>query len=290
LVIDLFVLSRQETLTVVRIRVASIDDPRLQPYRNIRHRDPAGFGKSFIAEGRELVEQLINSRYRCESVLVQGGTHPDLVDFLAKDAASPDILIAEPALLKSVVGFDFHRGVLAHGIGEQLPTAVPDSGNPGENRLGQVVLAVCGVNNPENIGGLLRTAAALGIADVMVTAGTANPFSRRALRVSMAASLRLNLYRLVDPTTDLAWLAQRCGYRIMATTPASTGTPVKQIAQDLRDNPGPYLVMVGPEWEGLEPSFATAATDWITIPMQQGTDSLNVTVATAIVLWELTGR
>lgn len=261
---------------MARILLDSLDDPRLAPYRDLHDRRSADDGNRFIAEGRLVVERLLASSHVCESVLIEEGRHSEL---LASLDPSVDVLIAAPDMLRQLVGFDFHRGVLACGTRppqqpvSELPR--PPSGIP--------VIFACGVTIPENLGSMIRSAAAFGIQSVVVTPDTADPFSRRVLRVSMAAVLRMAVFTSDRPAPDLEQLADSGGYRIVATTLAPDAQPIGEFVHDER----PLVILLGSEAEGLPPRIQRLATDRVTIPMRRGVDSLNVAVAAGITLYAL---
>lgn len=263
---------------MARILLDSLDDPRLLPYRNLRRPAASQRGEWFIAEGRLVVERLIASDYACESVLVESGRHTRFVDILDR---SLDVLVLESAAMQQLVGFDFHRGLLACGrrraspsIGELPPP------EPGDAPL----MVACGVTDAENLGSLIRSSAALGVERLVITSDTADPLSRRVLRVSMAAALRIDIYTSIQPAIDLAELAQRHGYRTVATALTADALPLGAFVHDRR----PLAIIVGNEANGLSAAVLRSVTDRVTIPMHRGIDSLNVAVAGGIVLYALT--
>ncbi|XZE53240.1 TrmH family RNA methyltransferase [Planctomycetaceae bacterium SH139] len=258
-----------------------MDDPRLEPYRNIRSRDPTKEGTRFIAEGRLLVERLLRSRHRCHSILMKTGYDEELVRLATSQPSPPQILVVEQTLLKQLVGYDFHRGVMA--CGEHPPLKRLDE-LPAAATGDSPLLVVCGVDNPENIGGLMRSAAAFGVSKMVLSDDVAHPFSRRALRVSMATAFQLDFYRLAQPAAEVTQLAERHGYRTLATTLADAAIPLHQFVRDQR----PLAVLVGSEANGLPAAVLASCTDLLTIPMSPAVNSLNANVATAIFLYELT--
>ena len=265
---------------MARILVDSLDDPRLEPYQDLRHPTATPRGEWFIAEAQLVVERLIASDYTCESILVEVGRHTRLLESLPP---SLDVLMIEPADLRQLVGFDFHRGVLACGRRRPLqPAAALPHPAPGDAPL----LFACGVTDAENMGSLIRSAAAMGVERMVVTPDGVDPLSRRVLRVSMGAALRMATYTSLDPAADLTELAQRQGYRTVATALAANAVPLEAFEHDQR----PLAIIVGNEASGLPPAVLRHATDCVTIPMQRGIDSLNVAVAGAIVLYVLSGK
>lgn len=260
--------------------IDSLTDPRLAPYLDIRHRDPVENSNRFVAEGKLVVQRLLESSYPCQSILVEAGHHEDLMKLAATRTEPPEILSADLATLRQIVGFPFHRGILACGI-HPAPKLLKDL--PTAEANAPPILVVCGINNPENIGGLMRTAAAFGVRRFLTTGDSAHPFSRRALRVSMAAALTLEFFRFDCTATEARFLSEQLGYRTIATALSPSAQPLANFQPDSR----PLAIFVGSEGEGLAKSIQQAADDLLIIPMSSGVDSLNANVATAIFLYHV---
>lgn len=264
--------------------ITSVDDPRLIPYRDLRHRDPVSDSNCFIAEGKLVVERLLRSNRECRSLLVERGHHVELVELARNRNVPIEVLETDLATMRQIVGYDFHRGILACGIRPEMPDLCALKAE--EVAKGSPWIVACGVNNPENIGGLMRTAAAFGVTKMAISHDVADPFSRRALRVSMAAALRIEFWRFGNTEAACKHLSEVLGFRTLATTLSPNSTPLASFVADDR----PLAILVGSEGDGLPDSVASLADDRLIIPMAAGTDSLNVNVATAIFLYSLLSR
>jgi tRNA G18 (ribose-2'-O)-methylase SpoU len=113
----------------------------------------------------------------------------------------------------------------------------------------------------------------------------ADPFSRRVLRVSMGATFHLSLVYSKDLANDLATLRKRCHMTLMATVASPAGTPLEQL-----DRPGRLAILLGNESSGLDDQWIEMCDRRVTIPMNPHADSLNVAVATGILLYHFCGR
>jgi TrmH family RNA methyltransferase len=142
-----------------------------------------------------------------------------------------------------------------------------------------LVLVAVGVQNPGNLGGLLRTAEAAGATGALLTPGSADPFSWKALRGSMGSAFRLPLGRERSLAAALDGLKER-GLRLAATS-ASRG-----VAYDQVDWRGPAAVLLGNEAGGLPEDVLSRADLEVRIPLRSPVDSLNVGVAAGILLFE----
>ena len=146
-------------------------------------------------------------------------------------------------------------------------------------RATPLVLVVEGVQNPGNLGGLLRTAEAAGASGALLAAGSADPFSWKALRGSMGSAFRLphRTGLSIDRALDAV---QARGLAVFAT--AADG----ESRYDEADLRGPLALVVGSEGRGLSPAVRARAAARLRVPLAAPVESLNVGVAAALVLFE----
>ncbi len=259
------------------IPIDTLDDPRLSAYRNLRDRDLARLGDRFIAEGEFIVRRLLASRYPTESVVAAGRKAAALAD--AVPAGVPLYAVADD-LLDAVVGFRFHTGVIA--VGRRLPPPPLSVVVPA---AGRSVIAVCpDLTNPENLGGVVRTAAAFGCHALVLGPRSCDPFYRHAVRVSMGTCFRLPIVRSGDLPATLVELRDGHRYTLLATVLDPAAEPLPAMAVPERT-----AVLFGNEAVGLSAADAAACDRRVTLPMRHGTDSLNVVTAAAVFLYHLAG-
>jgi TrmH family RNA methyltransferase len=151
-------------------------------------------------------------------------------------------------------------------------------------RPGAVALVIDGVQDPGNVGTLIRTAHALGAAGTVVLRGTADPTSPKALRAAMGATFRHPVV-LLDDAGFIAW-ARKHGVTLWAA--AADGTPLHRALGKGPVDGGPIAVIVGNEGAGIRPQLNAVAAQRVAIPLAQGAESLNVAVAAGILLYEVT--
>ncbi len=260
------------------IEILDPADDRLNPYRDLRFEDVHKRGQRYIAEGRLVVKRLLQSRHRTESVLAERQRLDELRPLVRPETP---IYLVDQSLIREVAGFNFHRGLLACGLREPLLTM--DSLHHQVSAADQplTALALLSINDVENLGSLMRTSAALGIQDILLNRQTADPFCRRALRVSMGAALKLRFYDFHEPGL---WLTQHAAeWQSIATTLASDSVSIDRVPPFA----GPRMIVMGSEGDGLPADIQAACTVRAKIPMAVGIDSLNVSVAGAITLYEL---
>ncbi|MDX1930143.1 MAG: RNA methyltransferase [Pirellulaceae bacterium] len=255
------------------VLIDDLEDPRLDAYRDIRSRNWTYVSKRFIAEGPLLTERLLASEYETESVLLD---QKYATEYLPMIPESVEVLLLEHSQIEQILGFNFHRGVLACGVRpQQLELRANFGALPSPQ---ETIVAAIGVQDPENLGSILRCCAGFGISRVIIGPGTADPLARRVLRVSMGTALRLRLLHSKNVVADLAWLRES-GVTTYATSLRDDSQPLEKTRRT-----GPVLILVGNERYGLPEDVQQAADQCVRIDMELGTDSLNVSMASGIVM------
>lgn len=254
--------------------------PELDAYRSVG--DPAALERAglFVAEGRLVVERLLESgRFRIHSVAVTPPAAAALAPVFQRRPDMP-VHVCDQQTLQEITGYDFHRGCLA--LAWRPPADVPLENIAAATRL----VALEEIGNPDNVGGLFRTGFALGADAILLSPGTADPLYRKAIRTSMAATLRLQFARVPDWPGGLSPLRER-GFRVLALTPHPEAVALSNIAVDPADR---LIIVAGSEGAGLTEGSLRYADVMVRIPVDPRADSLNVVVATGIVLNALRGE
>jgi tRNA G18 (ribose-2'-O)-methylase SpoU len=255
-------------------RVARLDDPRVADYAYVG--DPGWIRAQhlFVAEGRLVVRRLLEAgTFNVRSVLVTPAALSALEDVL--NPARP-VYVCEQQTMNAIAGFNFHRGCLA--LGDRPPVTDTLDGFAQARRL----LALEGIGNPDNVGGLFRVAAAFGMDGVVLDRTSGDPLYRKAIRTSMGAALRVPFATLDAWVVGLRGLRDE-GAEIVALTPDVSATPLvdyaKRFPRERR-----LVLMLGAEGPGLSPAASDIASAAVRIPMAADVDSLNVVVAGGIAL------
>lgn len=262
-------------------RIESASDPRLIPYHGLRDAELLRARHRFAAEGRMVVRRVIeDSRYRVESILVNQAALNDLEQTVASLSADVPVMVCAPDVLTSVAGYDVHRGCLA--LVHRPPAKSVDEIVAAANTL--VVLEA--VTNADNVGGVFRNAAAFGAGAVVLSPTCCDPLYRKAIRTSMGAALRVPFARAADEDwPGVLVKIRRAGFTIGALTPRAPSEALETFAA--RPRPSKIALVVGTEGAGLTPAVESAADHRVRIPISGAVDSLNVAVATGIVLYRL---
>ena len=146
-------------------------------------------------------------------------------------------------------------------------------------REGELLLVAAGLQDPGNLGTLVRSAEAFGAAAVMVTDGTVDPWNGKALRASAGATFRMPVLPWSDALHEQL---RSVGVRLLAGVPAAHGAETA-FSAELRTG---CAIVVGNEGNGIPPNFLNLCDRRITLPMAGPTESLNAAVAGSLLLYE----
>ncbi|HTV24245.1 MAG TPA: RNA methyltransferase [Polyangiaceae bacterium] len=276
-------------------RVDSVDDPRLAGYAQIGDERWLAARGWFVAEGRFVVERLVMARrQRVLSLLVNEAALAALAPALAELEAP--IFVCAPRFFERLTGHHFHRGCLA--LAERPPQ--PDT--PALLASARALVVLDRVADADNVGSVFRSSLALGVAALWLAPGCADPLSRKAIRTSMGATLRVPFVstrrRVEEPGGEVApeQLWPECLPALEARGFCLLGLSPREPSRELRDhapaaNDSRWALLIGSEGAGLSAEAEAAARTRLRIAMQPGVDSLNLGVATGIALhWLLAPR
>jgi len=230
-----------------------------------------------VLEGVRLVEEALAAGLEFKGALVS----PELArttrgQALTAELASHAIQVEEVAAraFGELAGTDTPQGVLA--IVQPRVWTLKDV--PAEN----TILIVDGVQDPGNVGTLIRTAHALGAAASLLLRGSADPLNAKALRAAMGATFRHPVVQLDDPPF-ITWAREQ---DLTLWAAAADGVPLAR-ALDAKPGTARVAVIVGNEGAGIRPQLNAIAAQRVAIPLARGAESLNVAVAAGILLYEV---
>jgi tRNA G18 (ribose-2'-O)-methylase SpoU len=261
------------------IAIDSLEDPRLGPYRHLKERELAGDGGRFIAESEHVVQRLLASDFSVESVLVAQRRATEISAIVPTDVP---LYVVPDEMVHRVVGFKFHSGVIACGIRKPAPSL--DQILPAKDRQSLVVICPDLISH-ENLGSLIRISSAFGADAMILGPRCCDPFYRMCIRVSMGTVFSLPILQSTDLKQDLKGLKREWEYELLATVLSGDAESLEKMPRIQR-----LAVLFGNEAQGLASEHIALCDRQVTIPMQRGTDSLNVAVAAGIFLYQLTRR
>jgi TrmH family RNA methyltransferase len=233
---------------------------------------------SFVCEGARLILDGIESGHTPQSLYITQRAmerYPALED--AACVAQKAYLITE-ALAEKITETSSPQGVFA--IFQKLDNReTPATIKSGGDKRSYVLLSH--VQDPGNVGAILRTCEAFGVTEVLLSADCADPYSPKVLRAGMGAVFRQPLRLCVDLFTEMETLRQN-GVHLFA---AALGEDSRRLGEITF--PPVSGVLIGNEGNGLPEELVAACDDSLLIPMPGGAESLNAAVAAGILVWEM---
>lgn len=263
---------------VNKVVLDSLDCGEVDVYRSLTDRelrrgDDSGSGL-FIAESPKVISTALDAGYEpvsflCEDRHVEG----DARVVIERSGGVP-VYVGSRELLSSLTGYRLTRGVLCAMRRRELPSAEAIC------RDAHRVAVIDGVCDTTNIGGIFRSAAALGIDGVLLTSGSCDPLNRRSVRVSMGSVFLVPWGWLGGDALEI----ERYGMKSVALALRDDSVSIDDVR--LRSEPRLGLIL-GTEGDGLDDRVISGADYVARIPMSHGVDSLNVSAASAVTFWEL---
>jgi TrmH family RNA methyltransferase len=256
-------------------KITSRDNKRLKDAKRVRN---GKFGGLMFVEGVRLCEEAVRSGVQLRDCFVTRG-------FLETGRGSS--LVNEAEL----------RGASVFELSESLLDSIADTKNsqgvvlicdrPDRAELRNflntgklaIVIALSEVNNPANLGAIMRVAEAAGVSGVVTTSGSADVYSPKSLRASMGSAFRLPIRENTELEEIIRWAHER---QLQVTAAAGEGS----VSYTNTDWTKPRLLIFGSEGHGLSPHDLELVDETIYIPMDGNVESLNLAVACGITLFE----
>jgi len=249
--------------------IASRDNPTLKSLRVLMN-DPRRQRHACrtVIEGAHLVEACLAHRHPMDLLVTSesGLAHAE-IESLVTSAAGVEVLCLRDALFRDL-------SELANPVGIMARIVIPP---PSEHLPAADCLLLDAVQDAGNVGTLLRTASAAGVPDVVLGSGCAGAWAPRVMRAAQGAHFSLRIHEQVDLA---AFMQHYPGQSVAAV--AHDGNSLYGL--NLR---GKTAWLLGNEGQGIAPELIALASERATIPLEPGSESLNVAAAAAICLFEM---
>ena len=242
-------------------------------------------GGLFIAEGVTVIGHALDAGYRIASLLMERRHIAGKAAGLIARCGDAPVYTADSRTLEQLTGFALTRGVLAAFYRPELPTLAQVCA--GARR----VAVLEGLNDPTNVGAVMRSAAALGMDAVLLTPSCCDPLHRRAVRVSMGTVFQVPWTRIGQQAQD--WpeggmmLLREMGFATVAMALSEASVEIDDPCLVREEQ---LAVILGTEGDGLAKTTIARCDYTARIPMLHGVDSLNVAAASAVAFWQLCRR
>ena len=259
-------------------KIQDPNDELLEAYRSLKGKSLEKDG-IFIAEGEKVVESLIGSGCKITSCLTARGAVPRYKSLIARAAKKgAEIYVASDELIEDIIGFRFHKGIMAVG---RCPEKLTAANSLKDFKSPVFLVALNAINDPQNVGLIARNAAAFGAGALIVDNATYDPYYRKAVRVSMGTIFDLPVCYEGDLASSLVRLKKKYNMRIIAATPGRGASDIAKVKLS-----GNICFVFGNEDKGVSRRVLDIADAKVRIPIRNTVDSLNVASASAVCLYE----
>lgn len=267
------------------IEITSMDDERVAVFRDVRDADLRGRDKFFMAESELVIRRLLRTPDRVHALFLSHARYEALKDLLVSESML-NVYVADVELMTEIAGFRIHRGVLAAGI-RPTPEALSLDAALGHlvTKPACTIVIAEGFTNVDNMGALFRNAAAFGVDGIVLDPACCDPLYRKAIRVSMGHTLSVPYAISKTWPEDLDRLKREWGVTLVAAEVNESSIPVWEMPRAPKT-----ALLLGSEGHGLSPEALAASDVVCEIPMTENVPSLNVAVASAVFLYELTRK
>ncbi len=261
------------------LKITSRENPKLKLARKVRD----GRVKDLIfIEGLRLAEEVGRSDLLTEEIFVaESFDKNERSALLLQSFQQKSIAINEVSdrLLQTIADTKTSPGIVL--ICRQPPTDKLHFEAGFSIKFGQlpIVVLLHQINNPSNLGAILRTAEAVNVSGIIVSSNSADVFSPKSLRASMGAGFRLNLWTNADFEEISVWSREQN----LITTAADINAEKTYTEIDWKL---PRLLIFGSEAHGLSNESRAKITEQLVIPMDNRVESLNLAVSCGIILFE----
>ena len=244
--------------------ITSLKNPKVTTWKSLKDRKGRRETGCFLVEGRKMVEEAIASAFPVEAVLVDVDRQ------------------GEFALPAGIPAYSMPGHVLAAVCDTKTPQGIAAVVRMAEVELrGSRLVAMDGVQDPGNVGTIIRTADAAGFDGVILSNQCADVFSPKVLRATMGSVFRMGI-RVTDDLPDLLTRMVQEGASVLSSQ--LDGEPFYQ-RSSLNER---FVLVIGSEGNGVTDEVKAIATHKVKLPMRGGAESLNAAVAAGIMMYELT--
>ena len=251
--------------------ISSKDNAIIKHIAKLKEKKYRAEYNEFIVEGLRLIKEAVQENAEIKYIVVcDGCDNSEIIEgHLKYEMARLDFIYVPQNIFKMISDVENPQGVLA---------VIGKKNNKEINTSEDLILALDDIQDPGNLGTILRTADSVGLKQILVSKGTADCFNPKVVRSTMGAIFRVNVIECEDLKQTLKDL-QNKEYKVMITS-------LKAKNSIYNTNYNKKVIVIGNEANGVSKEIRTIADEKVIIPMLGKTESLNASVATGVILYE----
>jgi TrmH family RNA methyltransferase len=270
--------------------IATLDNPEIEPYKSLRRPIEHLAQGIFVAEGEKVVTRLLESALTIETILLTQDWFDIYRLLIEKNSNTIEVFIGGEKLLETIVGHSLHQSMMALAK-VPTPLTIEELLTRNDKQVKKFFVLVDGVANAENMGVIVRNCACFGVDALIVMSTSCDPYLRRSVRNSMGNIFQLPIVYLNkfaddrrlhgdDHQKGLNKLKQH-GIKLYAAHPHPKSVAIGEITFSQQS-----CIVLGAEGHGISGEILDLCDEFVTIPMKEGINSLNVASASAVMLYE----
>ena len=239
----------------------------LKKLKEKKYRDEYG---EYIIEGLKLIKEALQENVEIKQIIICDGCNSGLIESNLKyEMAKLDVVYVQENIFKTITDVETPQGILAV-VSKEKSNSI--------NLKEEIIVALDDIQDPGNLGTILRTVDSVGLKQILLSKGTADPYNPKVVRSTMGAIFRVNIIECENLAITLKDL-QKENYKVMCTS-----LKAKKTIYDVEYNK--KIIVIGNEANGVSKEIANLSDEKVIIPMLGKTESLNASVATGVILYE----
>ena len=253
-------------------RISSKDNSLIKHIKKLKEKKYRQQYGEYVVEGLKLIKEAINENAKISKIIIcESEDNTEMIEnHLRYEIARFDCVLVPHNIFKTLSDVETPQGIMA--IIEKSHASKKIDFNT------DIIVALDDVQDPGNLGTILRTIDSIGLKQVLVSKNTVDCYNSKVIRSTMGAIFRVNVIECDDLCNTLT-LTKNNGFKIMVTS-----LKAKKSIYDVKYQK--KVIVVGNEANGVSESVIKLADEKLIIPMRGKTESLNVAVATGVILYE----
>ncbi len=253
--------------------ITSKDNEFIKHVKKLKDKKHRDINNEYLIEGVKIIQEAIQEKAKIKQIIIceeAEGTSA-ISKELMYEIAKYECIYVSQKVFNTITGVANPQGILAV---IEKPKKETNLVNYDED----VIVVLDDIQDPGNLGTILRTVDSIGLKQIVVSKGTADAYNPKVVRSTMGAIFRVNIVETEDLEKELKEMKKH-KYKIVVTTP-NTSKTIYEIEYKKK------VIIIGNEANGVEGQIMNNADEKVKIPMKGKTESLNASVATGVILYE----
>ncbi len=252
------------------IQILNLDDEQISEFKSLKDK-VLEQSNSIICESKKVVLKLLRSDTKILKLFATLDFIEENLELIQNKKC--EVFYGSQELMQNIVGHRLHHGVMALANRPEYKKL---------KDLDDKILILNGLTSPENIGTMMRNAAAFGVHSILIDSKTCSPYARRCIRVSMGNVFRLKIHKSKDIVSSLKEL-QKLGYEVYSTANQENSVDLPGFSFSKKG-----ALIIGSEGHGIQEEILELSDKVLRIPIDTEVAHLNAACSSSIFLYNFT--